>query len=418
MKYFYRILTLSAILSLTACDLIPSGSCKNTCPQGQKQKEDCSCYTPEKAPAGELQQKEITLAIANNNEQALMKLLDTIALDSTFSLDSEAVRKIYANNSDMYTRLTEDNNNLNLLFLLAPLDNFNQTFYNLLQKGISPNTQTTSGITPLDVAISANQGEKVKMLLDAGANVNFDGEDNILTSTLKQRKYKALNALASFAREKEVTFRFHPDYFIKAMINNNAELANAVAPLTEKETLNTPNYFGILPLVQAATNANLKLLDTLIASGANLELKNENLRTPLLSYLQETYIAQIEGNLQKGHDSQVVEVVKHFLDGGANINAKDDHKENIMFYAVRINNRPLIDLLVKSYKQDINTRNDIGETPLFTAAQNVPTLVPYLLTKGANPKVMDNSGRTPAIAAVEVGNMDTYDLLENAIART
>ncbi len=417
MKSFYRILILSLILSLTACDFITSSSCKNTCPHGQKQNEDCSCYTPEKAPAGELQQKEILQAIVNNNEQTLTKLLNTIAIDSTFKMDSEAVRKIYANNSDIYTRLIEDNNNLNLLFLLAPLDNFNQTFNTILQQGVSPNTQTSSGITPLDIAIAANQGEKVKMLLDAGADVNFEGEDNILVRTLQQRKFKALSALSSFGRDKEIAFKFHPDYFIKAMINNNFDLANAVAPLTAKEILNTPNYFGVLPLTQAASNAKLKLLDTLIASGANLELRDENLRTPLLAYLQEIYIAQIEGNLQKGRDSQVPEVVKHFLDGGANIEAKDDHKENIMFYAVRMNNRALIDLLVKSYKQNINTRNDLGETPLFVAAQNVPALVPYLLTKGANPKVMDNSGRTPAIAAVEVGNMDTYDLLENATAR-
>ncbi len=418
MKHIYIVLISLIVLSLSACDSGAPKACKNTCPQGQKQNEDCSCYTPQKAPASELQQKEILQAILSGNEQTLTKLLDTIAIDSTFNFNSDAVRKIYVNNNDIYTRLVEDNKNLNLLFILAPLDNFNQTFYTLLQKGVGADTQTSSGIAPIDVAIAANQGEKVKMLLDAGANVNFEEEDNILASTLRQKKYKALNALSSFARDKEISFRFHPDYFIKAMMNNNVELANAVAPLTEKSIFNTPNYFGTLPLVQAAFNGNLRLLDTLIASGANLELRDGNFRTPLLAYLQEVYIAQIEGNLQAGRESQIAETVKHFLDGGANIDTKDDHKENIMFYAVRINNRPLIDLLIKSYKQNINVRNDLGETPLFIAAQNVPVLVPYLLTKGANPKVMDNSGRTPAIAAVEVGNIDTYDLLENAAART
>ena len=43
-------------------------------------------------------------------------------------------------------------------------------------------------------------------------------------------------------------------------------------------------------------------------------------------------------------------------------------------------------------------------------------MVPMLLQKGANPKVMDSKGRTPAIAAVEMGYIDLYEMLENAPA--
>ena len=109
---------------------------------------------------------------------------------------------------------------------------------------------------------------------------------------------------------------------------------------------------------------------------------------------------------------------KYLLDKGADIKARDSSGEDIMFYAVRSKNLPLINILIDTYKHDINTKNYQGETPLFVAAQNHPDIVPMLLQKGANPKVVDNNGRTPAVAAVEMGHMETYDFLENAAKTT
>ena len=284
----------------------------------------------------------------------------------------------------------------------------------LLNHKADPNYEAFLGLTPLQIAIAADKGEKVKMLLEHGAKVDFEGDNNILTETYNLKKNKALKALANYAKEHSINFTFPPHYFVEAMLNNQQDLAEALIPLTDPEVLNIPNNLGVMPLVQAALANDFSLIDTMLANGANMEMADENLRTPLLQYLQEVYIAAIEGNLQQGQEKQITNNVKHFLEKGANINAKDYLGEDIMFYAVHSNNKPLIDLLCNTYKFDINTRNNQGETPLFVAAQNYPALVPNLLQKGANPKVMDNVGRTPAIAAVEMGNIDTYDLLEQA----
>lgn len=421
MKHIYKILTFFILLSFCACNFDDSKTCKNTCPTGQKQNEDCSCYTPKKLPATESQQKEILLSIINKNEQNLANLVSAIAPDSTFNLDvlqdQNAFKRIYANNVDIATRLTYQKDNLTLISLLAPLDNFNNSFSILLQNGADPNLQSFAGESPLEIAIMADQGQKIKMLLDAGAQVNFDGENNILMQVLGLQKYHALHALAAFAKEKQIPFRFPSNYFAMAMIENNIDLASAVLPLTNNEVINMPNRFGVLPLVQAAFLGNKGLMDTLIDNGANIELKDENLRTPILAYLQEVYIAKIEGNFPAGREASVAEMTKYFLEKGADITAKDNAGESIMFYAVRDNNKTLIETLITNYAQNLNVRNNQGETPLFVAAQNHPGLVPYLLSKGANPKVMDETGRTPAIAAAELGNMDIFDLLESAAAR-
>ncbi|MBO7605318.1 MAG: ankyrin repeat domain-containing protein, partial [Elusimicrobiaceae bacterium] len=249
-----------------------------------------------------------------------------------------------------------------------------------------------------------------------GAQADLESKDNILKKALNLRKYNALYVIANFGKEKQISFRFPSKYFTMAMIQNNTNLANAVLPLTDNKVVNRPNNFGVLPLVQAAFLGNFKLMDNLIENGANLELRDQHLRTPMLAYLQEVYIAQIEGNLRKGNEAKIAETVKHFLEKGADITVRDDYGEDIMFYAVRGKNKPLIELLLTSYNLNIDTRNKYGETPLFVAAQNATSLVPFMITKGANPKVMDKKGRTPAIAAVELGHINTYDFLESAAA--
>lgn len=426
MKHICKTLTLFLITGLCACNYIDSfinasKTCENTCPPGQKQNEDCSCYSPKKSQATDSQQKEILLSIVNGDEQNLTKLVSGIAPDSPFNLDvlqdQARFKSIYAGNADISARLTYQKDNLTLISLLAPLANFNEAFNTLLNNGADPNMQAFAGETPLEIAVMADQGEKVKMLLKAGAQADFESENNILEQTLNLQKYKALHALSAFGKEKQISFRFPSNYFTMAMIENNSDLAKAVLPLTEESAINRPNSFGTLPLVQAAFIGNKELMTTLIESGASLELKDQNFRTPVLAYLQEIYIAKIENNFPVGRESQVTEIVKHFLEKGADINAKDNNGENIMFYAVRDDNKSLIDLLITTYKQDINTRNNDQETPLFIAAQNYPGLVPFLISKGANPKVMDKNGRTPAIAAAEMGNMDIYDFLESAAAR-
>lgn len=419
MKHIFYILVLSVLFSFTACS--NKESCPGACPEGQIQQKDCSCITPVREPASKEQQTAILQALINHDEQALKDLVNKISANSTIDLkalqDPAPFKALYANNMDITARLNFQNSNLSLVSLLAPLAGFDDAFNTLLNHGADPNYQTFPGLSPLQIAINADQEAKTKLLLKHGAKANFDGEDNIITETYEARKNKALKGITSYAKQANIAFTFPDDYFTSAMANNQQDLAEALLPLTNKEIVSTPNSFGVFPLVQAALSNNKSLFNTLLENGANLNSKDLNNRTPLLQYLQEIYLAKIEGNDTDGmftNNEQVVSMVKFFLEKGADVNAKDNLGENILFYAIRGNYMELVDFLIAEHKCDINSVNEQGETPLFIVAQNYPELVPSFLEKGANPKVTDKTGRTPAVAAVEMGNMETFDLLEHA----
>ena len=423
MKYILYVTAMSVLFSFMACS--PSSNqevqCIDPCPEDQIQKEDCSCVAPPKLQATEAQQTEILQAILNKNERKLNQLVNKIAPDSMIDLkvlqDNNSFRNLYVKNGDIYNRLNYQNSNLTLLSLLAPLNGFDEAFNSLLTYGANPNYQAFLGLSPLQISINSDEGEKVRMLLEHGAEANFEGENNIITETYNLKKNKALKSLSTYAKKVGTSFTFPESYFTEAMMNNQQDLAEALLPLTNKETLNTPNNFGVLPLVQAALSNNVTLINTLLDNGADINARDFNERNPLLQYMQEIYLAKIEGNDTTGvytSKDKVIPMIKLFLEKGINVNAKDNLGEDIMFYVVRNNYMELVDFLIKNYNCDINTTNGQGETPLFIVAQNYPNLVRSFLQKGANPKVTDNAGRTPAVAAVEMGNMETYDLLENA----
>ena len=69
-------------------------------------------------------------------------------------------------------------------------------------------------------------------------------------------------------------------------------------------------------------------------------------------------------------------------------------------------------LISKPDKKEINTQNKKGETALHAAARSSrpkPELIKFLLTKGADPSVIDGSKQTPAEATThqEIQNLLT-----------
>ncbi len=132
---------------------------------------------------------------------------------------------------------------------------------------------------------------------------------------------------------------------------------------------NTPNRYGLTPLVIAAQAANASLVKRLLAAGATVDAPIPGGETALMS-------ASRTGSL---------EAVEALLKAGANPNAKEDLKgQSAIIWAASEGHAGIVAALIAA-KADFRIRLDSGFTPLLFAARDGRLeVVKVLLQAGAN----------------------------------
>lgn len=153
---------------------------------------------------------------------------------------------------------------------------------------------------------------------------------------------------------------------VNALLNAGANINVACANLNLLPE--EPIKYRDTPLGLAVSNGHLQVVQTLIAKGANLNSEN-NLRRPAL------LLAVQSGNIT---------IVQTLLNAGANPNAKGGLEDSTpLIEAVKNGNQALTDLLVKA-GAEINVTNNNGDSALTLAKQNgLSTIISTLKTKGA-----------------------------------
>ena len=120
--------------------------------------------------------------------------------------------------------------------------------------------------------------------------------------------------------------------------------------------VNSPDHDGDTPLMLACGRADLRIVQTLLAAGAEIHPRDHHGWTALHHAMHGTW------------DHQVADVAKELLDHGAIVDAVDE----------------------------------VGCTPLmFAAFADDPEVVKLLLSRGANPNRADGGGLTPLMYAVQ-----------------
>jgi len=170
--------------------------------------------------------------------------------------------------------------------------------------------------TSLIYAIERQSATIVKMLIDAGANVNY------------KVKYATRKSVLHIAVDKQDPTK------VKMLIDAGADI-------------NVKENFGVTPLLLASDKKNTTIVQLLLDAGADANLKDAYDNTPLHKaiYQNET-------------------MVKMLLDAGANINtAKDFSGATPLLYASRDLNASMVKLLLEA-GADVNAKlkiqNDSG----------------------------------------------------------
>ncbi len=269
------------------------------------------------------------------------------------------------------------------------------------QKNEQPIEDTNKLINELFEAIQSNNLERVKESIAQGVDVNV--RDNSGDTPLRQAIRTDRPSLS----------------LIETLISGGADI-NAKAGGNGGALLHSAAYWG-----------HKEVVELLIASGADVDVKDLQGQTPLDTALLKGRLEIFELLINNSADGTAILSsiarsgnVKYLelilLNKGADIDAKDNFGLTALHYAVTGIHREIIVMLLE-HNASVNAKDNAGRTPLHYASGAAPALAPrssvgnqisfvdiveLLLDNGVDINDQDNSGWTPlhyAAAALDKG---------------
>jgi len=174
---------------------------------------------------------------------------------------------------------------------------------------------------------------------------------------------------------------------------------------------------GETPLIAAAKNGNLDMMNMLIVAGADLNNASKQGMTPLLSGIesgkrQVTEFLVSRGslagvspqNLMKYASQKNFVGVEAMLKGGANPNYSDKNGNTALLAATANGDFDSVKVLL-AYRANINAVNKLHMTPLLYALKRGNSeMAKYFLDRKADFNIADGAGKTPLYIAAATGN--------------
>lgn len=233
----------------------------------------------------------------------------------------------------------------------------------LLKNGVDVNRRNISGDTPLVRALNTGVPDMVKMIVRYGAFYDPDSPGGKMIREMTARQFPgALDALP-----KKKTIEHAAAGKVAMAIGLNAAIARK----------------------------DLASVEKLVASGYEVNVRDENSNTPLKLAIE----------------TGSMEIVKYLIGKGADVNLAGFPDDSPMQCAVSRQDAGIMDLL-KAHGADLNYMNAFGSCPLFNALiHSNKNAFNFLIANGADPNIRGYDGKTPLIYAAESGMSDAVDML-------
>uniref|UniRef100_A0A7S2U3G0 Uncharacterized protein n=1 Tax=Lotharella oceanica TaxID=641309 RepID=A0A7S2U3G0_9EUKA len=186
-------------------------------------------------------------------------------------------------------------------------------------------------------------------------------------------------------------------------------------------------------LLEAAERGNLAEVKHLLDDGANVEVRDDTGRSPLIlaagashvdvvEYLVGHSKADLEAKQQDGRTALMLavlsgnlEVVRYLIEHKANVEAADDDGLTALMLAAHWRHRDIVKHLVEHAKANVEVEDKNGNTALCWAAYRGYTEVVQYLVENTKAKI--KHGTSALVEAIRAGHLDVvHYLVENAEA--
>lgn len=359
------------------------------------------------------QEKNIILAAKNGNITKVETIVNTMqqkAEAEDIAIKTAARYGRYKLIKAIYKEKNSKAYHLNDTLVEAAKNGHIEIVEFLLKKGSDINYRSLDyeQKTPLMLSSFAGHEKVVKLLIKKGADLNItdgsdhnalffaaiDGRENIVKLLIKKganihQKYadwKNILLLATYEEMNDVA-----EYLIDKNLDTNVQTGYMAAFANEKHYNKGDNFNhneDNLSLFNAAsTYGNAKLVQKILQKNPaiNINQKGDNDFTPLLNAAQAGKLG----------------TVKLLISRGADINAVNKWKDNVLMCAASSGNLELLNFLIqKGFDVDYNYEK--GSTPLMNAAEySRKEAFNFLIDKGANYKYTTDRGKTVLFSAIE-----------------
>ena len=250
-------------------------------------------------------------------------------------------------------------------------DHYNEILIELHKAGVSLDLQDGSGFTALHKAADYNDTNKVKALLNLGANPNITNEFGKRPLDLIMDNY---------------TYAFNDHIDLLSLLLKKGADAN-ISPVADMRQA---------PLHLAAQHGRTPMVQLLLQHKAIIDQRERN-GTNMTPFLTAAYFGHFESGMA-------------LANAGANTQIKDTLGRNGLHLAAEGGSLEFVSYMLDTAKLDIHAKDHNGATALHAAtALEKTTIINLLLEKGADPMLPDNKGWT---ALHHAANRDSAALLD------